>query len=146
MRSVRSLPLLLLLSLPGACVIDTEGYCEVDEQCPADQLCRLPDRTCEAGVRKVKCKTNADCKPNQLCAAPNCLDATNRGELSGTQVTPPTASIGQGTILLRLSQDNSELLYSLSHTVPPETITEVHIHAGKFGTEGVIPLFTLKKE
>ena len=42
-------------------------------QCPAEQRCALPEQACVDGIRG--CRSNSDCKENQLCNAGACQTA-----------------------------------------------------------------------
>ncbi|MCS6915098.1 MAG: CHRD domain-containing protein [Myxococcales bacterium] len=143
---MRLASLAVLVPLLFGCLEDTPGYCERDEDCGANEFCRLPARSCAVGMRKIRCQTDADCQkinPNQLCLAPDCVDAIARGFFSGAQVVPPTCSPAEGTILFHLKPNNTELVYSLTHSV--ENPLAVRIHAGKQGETG-LPIFELEKE
>lgn len=107
----------LLLCLVPGCVRDTPGFCQSDDQCPAEQRCALPEQACVDGARG--CRSNSQCKENQLCNAGTCLDAALRGLLTAAQVQPPTCSTAAGAVLVAL--DGNDALISLSHTVKAAT-------------------------
>jgi hypothetical protein len=164
--------LLLLCALLPGCVKPVEGYCDINDECLADQFCSLPahacktgprqrscsidnqcatsefcllpDGVCTAGTRKRVCATNTDCRGDQLCLAPDCVDAIAAGVFSGAQTLPPTPSVATGMILFYLKPNNADMVYSMTHGVASPTAAR--LNAGKQGEAGSGVIFELKKE
>lgn len=117
-----------------------ERACAVDDDCPAARFCSTPPGimagTCAIGDRAPGCRNDADCRPGQLCVAPgtrSCADAIAAGIFTGAQAVPPNPSTNEGLILFYL-KNNTELVYSLRHSVPAPTA--VRVHSGTLGVVG----------
>ena len=102
----------------SACTRPTVGYCVVEEDCELNQFCSLPEQECVTAT-------------------------VIRGEFSGSQALPPTASDRSGSFVLRISSDQSVGNWTLSHDLPNPTILQ--LRAGKIGQGNIagIPLAQL---
>ncbi len=100
-----------LLSLASAgCTRVTSGFCTLDEECKLGQFCALPASECTSGT-------------------------VIRGEFSGGQQVPPTASSAEGTFSLLVNDTGGPSSYTLKHTVANATKVELFLgRIGKVGT------------
>ena len=80
-----------------------------------------------------------------ICSCNNNDDGGNvftlRADLSGAQEVPANASASSGTVDLTVSEDFSEITFTLTLTTALSGITMAHIHVGPSGSNGPIILF-----
>lgn len=101
-----------LLSLWGAnlgCTRITPGFCNLDEECQLGQFCALPAHECTAGT-------------------------IIRGEFSGGQMVPPTASPAEGSFSLLVNDSGGPSAYTFKTTLPSPTKLELFL--GRIGKNG----------
>lgn len=100
-----------LLSLANVgCTRVTSGFCSVDEECKLGQYCALPASECTTGT-------------------------IIRGEFSGGQLVPPTASPAEGSFALLVNDAGGPSSYTFKHTVANATKAELFLgRIGKIGT------------
>lgn len=100
---------LFSLSSSG-CSRVTPGFCNLDEECQVGQFCAQPAHECTAGT-------------------------VIRGEFSGGQQVPPTASPAEGTFSLLVSDNGGASAYTFKHTVVSPGKAELFLgRVGKIGT------------
>lgn len=101
-----------LLSLWAAnvgCTRVTPGFCNLDEECQLGQFCSLPAHECTTGT-------------------------VIRGEFSGGQLVPPTASPADGTFSLLVSDSGGPSSYTFKHSLP--NATKMELFLGRVATNG----------
>ncbi|MBL9007758.1 MAG: CHRD domain-containing protein [Myxococcales bacterium] len=114
-RSLRSgllggAAVLSLWSANLGCTRVTPGFCNLDEECQFGQFCALPAHECTSGM-------------------------LIRGEFSGGQMLPPTASPSEGSFALLVSENGGPSTYTFKHNVPNPTKLELFLgRVGKNGT------------
>lgn len=114
-RSLRSglfagTALLSLWSVNLGCTRVTPGFCNLDEECQLGLFCALPAHECTTGT-------------------------IIRGEFSGGQLVPPTASPAEGSFSMLVNESGGASAYTFKHNLPNATKLELFLgRVGKNGT------------
>lgn len=100
----------------SACTRPTVGFCNASIECNEGSFCALPDHECQQAL-------------------------FIRGEFTGGQVVPPTASIAVGSIIMKVSNDRSSIDYEITSSGPgmpslPPVINSVELRQGRYGMSG----------
>lgn len=99
----------LLLWGSTGCTRTTTGFCNLDEECDAGYFCAQPAHECTAGT-------------------------VIRGEFSGGQQVPPTASPADGSFVMTLDPAGGANTYTFKHTVA--NATKMELFLGRVGVVG----------
>jgi hypothetical protein len=101
--------LLSLWSANLGCTRPTPGFCKLDEECQQGQFCALPAQECTTGT-------------------------IIRGEFSGGQMVPPTASPAEGSFSLLVNDSGGPSTYTFKHTLP--SASKLELFLGRIGKNG----------
>jgi hypothetical protein len=64
-----------------------------------------------------------------------------RGTLHGYEENPDVSTTGTGTFVARLAHDGSSLAYELTYSHLEGTVTQAHVHFGKYAVNGGVSFF-----